>query len=210
MRMTIVLQTIFLRMFFRQTKCCIFVVTSEANLKIWPRQFRMEYWHVSIASSPTTSTAMHHEIHQPQTSSRSGPISVKTRATAWQNQQNVCPAMTQIQAVWSESSLCAQWVAKNTRFLHADSKDSDQTARTLGTLVILLFCGSNKHSLPMLLVSWHHSNKVKVPHKFNPRNINIFFACNIKITCGNQMCTRELPLGITPPAVWCQTITPVT
>ena len=31
--------------------------------------------------------------------------------------------------VWSESSLCAQWVAKDPRFLHADSEDSDQTRR---------------------------------------------------------------------------------
>ena len=27
--------------------------------------------------------------------------------------------------VWSESLLCASWVAKDTRFLHADSEDSD-------------------------------------------------------------------------------------
>ena len=26
-----------------------------------------------------------------------------------------------------QSSLCAQWVAKDPRFLHADSEDSDQT-----------------------------------------------------------------------------------
>ena len=29
----------------------------------------------------------------------------------------------------SESLLCAQWVAKGPRFLHADSEDSDQTGR---------------------------------------------------------------------------------
>ena len=29
----------------------------------------------------------------------------------------------------SESSLCAQWVAKDTMLLHADSEDSDQTGR---------------------------------------------------------------------------------
>ena len=43
----------------------------------------------------------------------------------------VRPVTTQIslgiRPVWSESSLCAQWVAKGPRFLHADSKDSDQT-----------------------------------------------------------------------------------
>ena len=44
---------------------------------------------------------------------------------------SVRPAKTQIslgiRPVWSESSLCAQWVAKNPSFLHADSEDSDQT-----------------------------------------------------------------------------------
>ena len=28
-----------------------------------------------------------------------------------------------------QSSMCAQWVAKGPRFLHADSEDSDQTGR---------------------------------------------------------------------------------
>ena len=47
------------------------------------------------------------------------------------NKMSVCPAKTQISLgihpVWSESSLCAQWVAKDASFLHADSEDSDQT-----------------------------------------------------------------------------------
>ena len=30
---------------------------------------------------------------------------------------------------WSESSLCAHWVAQDPSFLHADSEDSDQTGR---------------------------------------------------------------------------------
>ena len=34
----------------------------------------------------------------------------------------ICP-------VWSESSLCAQWVAKDPRFLHVASEDSDQIGR---------------------------------------------------------------------------------
>ena len=29
----------------------------------------------------------------------------------------------------NQSSLCAQWVAKDPSFLHADSEDSDQTGR---------------------------------------------------------------------------------
>ena len=34
-----------------------------------------------------------------------------------------------IRPVWSESPLCAQWVAKGPSFLHADSEDFDQTGR---------------------------------------------------------------------------------
>ena len=45
----------------------------------------------------------------------------------------VRPAKTQIslgiRPVWAESSTSAQWVAKDTSFLNADSKDSDQTGR---------------------------------------------------------------------------------
>ena len=47
------------------------------------------------------------------------------------NKVRVRPAKTQIPLgmppVWSESSLCVHWVAKDPRFLHADSEDSDQT-----------------------------------------------------------------------------------
>ena len=43
------------------------------------------------------------------------------------NKMTVCPAKTQISLgicpVWSESSLWAQWVAKDPMLLHADSKD---------------------------------------------------------------------------------------
>ena len=52
-----------------------------------------------------------------------------TKPTKW----HVRPAKTQIslgiRPVWSESSLCAQWIAKDPGFLHADSGDSDQTGR---------------------------------------------------------------------------------
>ena len=49
-------------------------------------------------------------------------------AAARQNQQNnMRPAKTQIslgiRTIWSESSLCAHWVAKDPSFLHADSEE---------------------------------------------------------------------------------------
>ena len=52
------------------------------------------------------------------------------------NKMRARPAKTQIslgiRPVWSESSLGAQWVAKNPSFLHADSENSHQTGRCPG------------------------------------------------------------------------------
>ena len=70
-----------------------------------------------------------------------------TKPTKWP----VRPAKTQISLgicpVWSESLLCAHWVAKDPSFLHADREDwSDWSESSLGAQVILLVlscCGSN-------------------------------------------------------------------
>ena len=52
------------------------------------------------------------------------------------NKMTVRPAKIQISLgihpIWSESSLCVQWVAKDPVFLHADREDSDQTGRDQG------------------------------------------------------------------------------
>ena len=64
----------------------------------------------------------------------------------------MCPAKTQISLgihpVWSESSLCAQWVAKDPSFLHEDSKDSNQTGRM--PRLIWIFAG---RTLNLLVLS---------------------------------------------------------
>ena len=63
------------------------------------------------------------------------------------NKMTVCPAKTEIslglRPVWSESLLCAQWVAKDSRFLHADSEDSDQTGQI--PRLIRVFAGHTCH-----------------------------------------------------------------
>ena len=68
------------------------------------------------------------------------------------NNVAVRPAKTQIslgiRPVWSESSLCAQWVAKGPSFLHADSEDSDQTGRM--PRLIWVFAG---RTLTLLILS---------------------------------------------------------
>ena len=53
-------------------------------------------------------------------------------------QINLC-----IRPVWSESSLCAQWVANDPSFLHADSEDSDQIGRKPS--LIWVFSGRTCH-----------------------------------------------------------------
>ena len=65
----------------------------------------------------------------------------------------VRPAKTQIslgiRPVWSESSLCAQWVAKDPSFFHADSEDSEQTGRM--PRLIWVFAG---RTTTLLVLSW--------------------------------------------------------
>ena len=78
-------------------------------------------------------------------------------ATTWQNQQNECAPSEDSDQPGHPPSLirffsCAQWVAKNPRFLLADSEDSDQAGRMprliwvfagrTGTLLVLSCRGS--------------------------------------------------------------------
>ena len=70
------------------------------------------------------------------------------------NKMSVHLAKTQISLgispVWSESSLCAQRVAKDPSFLHADSEDSDQTGRM--PRLIWVFAG---RTTTLLVLSCH-------------------------------------------------------
>ena len=92
------------------------------------------------------------------------------------NKMTVRPAKTQIslgiRPVWSESSLCAQLVAKDPLFLHADSEDSDQTGRmpswsesSLGAHAILL------------VLSWGGTFQVTI-NSFKWRVKNEIMLCN--------------------------------
>ena len=66
-------------------------------------------------------------VHPSPSFYRSNMTEAKFKTNKW----HVRPAKSQIslgiRPVWSESSLCTQWVAKDQSFLHADSDDSDQT-----------------------------------------------------------------------------------
>ena len=83
------------------------------------------------------------------------------------NKMRVRPAKTRISLgihpVWSESSLCAQWVAKDSSFLHADSEDSDQTGRmprliwvfTWHTDILLVLSWGSSYVNWKALTTWH-------------------------------------------------------
>ena len=116
------------------------------------------------------------------------------------------PAKTQIslgiRPVWPESSLCALWVAKDPKFLHADSEDSDQTERM--PRLIWVFAGQICHFVGF--VTWrlimvvcltcnhnnsrpyHHHGSLKcvcIHHSCQPayRNRHVvyfFFSCYLK------------------------------
>ena len=95
-------------------------------------------------------------------------------ATTWQNQQNECAPSEDrislgIRPVLSESSLCAQWVAKDPSFLHADSQDSDQTGQM--PRLIWVFAGC---TLILLVLSCHgsfcHIRSVIVQNIFSLQN----------------------------------------
>ena len=62
-----------------------------------------------------------------------------------------------IRPVWSQSSLCAQSVAKDPRFLHANSEDSDQTGRM--PRLIWVFAG---RKAILLVLSCRGSDAVKL------------------------------------------------
>ena len=67
-----------------------------------------------------TWTKLHNKLHVHEDGNRIEPPHDKS------NKMSVRPAKTQIslgiRPVWSDSSLCAQWVAKDPSFLHADTE----------------------------------------------------------------------------------------
>ena len=89
-----------------------------------------------------------------------------TKPTYW----HVCPAKTQIslgiRPVWSASSLCARWVAKDPNFLHADSEVSDQTGRM--PRLIWVFAGRTCHFVGFVTRRLNFS--LQKMYRKNPKN----------------------------------------
>ena len=77
----------------------------------------------------------------------------------WHDKSNKC-----IHPVWSEPSLCAHWVAKDPSFLHADSKDSDQTGRM--PRLIWVFAGRTCHFLCFVMRRLNYLNGLSSSQRF--------------------------------------------
>ena len=60
-----------------------------------------------------------------------------------------------IHPVLSESSLCAQWVVKDPKFLHADSEDSDQTEWL--PRLIQVFSGRTGHFVGFVMLQLNYN-----------------------------------------------------
>ena len=90
------------------------------------------------------------------------------------NKVTMCPAKTQIslgiRPVWSESSPCAQWVAKDPRFLHADSEASDQTRRM--PRLIWVFAGRTCHFVGFVMRRLNCFSFKDLSSLFDDSNVN--------------------------------------
>ena len=116
------------------------------------------------------------------------------------NKMSVRPAKTQIslgiRPVLSESSLCAQRVAKDPGFLHTDSEDSDQTGRM--PKLIWVFAG---RTLILLVLSYRGSNRLWLHGVGIYRLIHLLEATyRFWIWTGAQKKTYKMKsLGLWPP-----------
>ena len=85
----------------------------------------------------------------------------------------------------SEDTLCAQWVAKDPRFHHADREDSDQTGQLLRLIWVLNVCKSNFVGFVMLqlicMYCRHRLNCYSDPYKWAPHHDKTCF-CHMRTT----------------------------
>ena len=104
-------------------------------------------------------------------------------------QVSVCPPKTQIslgiRPVWSESSLCPQWVAKDPSFLHADSEDSDQTGQMprliwvfAGRTATLLVLSCRGSSIVVRLLPWWLTHAQVSYSMMNEKRVFFFMLLN--------------------------------
>ena len=110
------------------------------------------------------------------------------------NNVAVRPAKIQISLgihpVWSESSLYAQWVAKDPSFLHADSEDSDQTGRM--PRLIWVFAGRTLTLLVLTCRGSLHYSHINIACS----SIGLLSFLKIRKTKSRLLNLQDLPIQI--------------
>ena len=147
-------------------------------------------------------------------------------AALWQNQQNNCTQPRLRSACAStqsdQSSLCAQWVAKDPSFLHADSEEkhtlwvlsdqpghlSDQTGRyqgwsvsSLGAHAILLVLSWGSSYLICLTVYWRYEKNLQF-HRFwsvDDKQVHTEYSALRSIVVTNYDETIKMPINEPAP-----------
>ena len=111
------------------------------------------------------------------------PSLIHIWAASWQNQQDDCTQRRQIslgvRPVWSESSLCTQWVAKDPSILHVDYEDSDQTGWM--PRLICIFAGRTCHfvgfAMRRLISSSLHQKQIETRYQQMKSDITLWCTC---------------------------------
>ena len=92
-----------------------------------------------VLSRPSSNSLIIQNLSHSMTKPTKWPVrSAKTRIS-----RSICP-------LWSESSLCTQWVAWDSRYLHADNEDSEQTGWMLR--LIWVFAGCTRHFVEFVVL----------------------------------------------------------
>ena len=95
------------------------------------------------------------QIHQ------NGMCAQRRLRSAWASAQSD-QSLRCIRPVWSESSLCAQLVAKDQSFLHTDREDSDQTGRMPRLIWVFAWRTCHFVGFVMWRLIWHRYYNVMV------------------------------------------------
>ena len=110
-----------------------------------------------------------------------------TKPTAWpvrpmktQTSLGICP-------VWSESSLCTEWVAKDLMFFHANNKDTDQSGQM--PRLIWVFTGRRDHfvgfvMLQFIVYLWWLVATSEIPRLLPACQFESFFSCPTSLKTG--------------------------
>ena len=117
------------------------------------------------------------------------------------NKMTVRPAKTQIslgiRPVWSESSLCAQWIGKDPSFLHADSENSDQTGGM--PRLIRVFAGRTCHFVGFIVRRLNYVSRIlvtRVMTLFSQRGVDWIIKIHEHLRTGDSNKISFLLLGI--------------